>query len=125
LALREYYIKSGDEDLRKIGESIENSSQELKQSVTTAVQQIEKTKNIVRDILMEQDKKIDTILNDKKYQKKDKKKTEGPEKVFFSLKDHFDQNVGEPHEEQKATKAGSDEDDGFFDAQDQYTASVS
>jgi len=37
LALREYYIKSGDEDLRKIGEGIENSAQELKQNVTTAV----------------------------------------------------------------------------------------
>jgi hypothetical protein len=67
LALREYYIKSGDEDLRKIGEGIESNAQDLKQNVTTAVQQIEKTKNIVRDILMEQDKKIDTILNDKKY----------------------------------------------------------
>jgi|JI9StandDraft_1071089.scaffolds.fasta_scaffold73584_1 hypothetical protein len=74
---------------------------------------------------MEQDKKIDTILNDKKYLKKDKKKIEEPDKVFFSLKDHFDQHVGEPNEEQKVTKGGSDEDDGFFDAQDQYNGSVS
>jgi oxysterol-binding protein 1 len=93
--------------------------------VTKAVQQIEKTKSTIRDILMEQDKKIDTILNDKKYQKKDKKKIEEPEKVFFSLKDHFDQNVGEGQEETKVMKAGSDEDEEFQDAQEQFNAGVS
>jgi len=44
-------MKNGDEKLRKIGEDVENHAQELKQTVTSAVAQIEKTKNLVREIL--------------------------------------------------------------------------
>jgi hypothetical protein len=88
---------------------------------------------MIKGILSEQDQKINNILSKgvKKPSKGDKCQDDEIVPVFFSLKDHFDGNMGEngANKEEKqgdgmafgdSQSNASDDDGGFFDASDTW-----